>query len=154
MMLPVSLLSYDERFRWSQTCDAMPCSRAQVVSAKYLLTLLMVLLLFALTMLGQGFRLGRLGRLPELVELVPLLLGLGLVGPAVLLPVFRLGVEKGRLAYYIAVGVVVAAGVALGLDDGGAPLRSFPLWLSVAAGFLLFALSWLLSIRLYETREL
>ena len=60
MMLPVSLLSYDERFHWNRTCDAMPCSRAQVVSSKYLLTLLSVLLLFVLTMLIQGLRRGDL----------------------------------------------------------------------------------------------
>lgn len=155
MMLPVSLLSYDERFHWSQTCAAMPCSRAQVVSAKYLLTLLSVLLLFALTMLVQGLRLGRLGRLEELASLAPLLLGLGLVGPALLLPiVFWLGVEKGRIAYYIAVGAVVAAGVFLGMGSEGAQRFSPSLWAPILGCFVLFALSWLLSIKLYEKREL
>ena len=155
MMLPVSLLSYDERFRWNRSCDAMPCSRAQVVSAKYLLTLISVLLIFALTMLGQWLRLGPDGRLDELAALAPLLLGLGLVGPALLLPIiFRLGVEKGRLAYFVAVGVVVAVGVGVGRElDPAAPV-SVPLALPIAGSFLLFGLSWLLSIKLYETREL
>lgn len=155
MMLPVSLLSYDERFRWNRSCDAMPCSRAQVVSAKYLLTLISVLLIFALTMLGQCLRLGPDGRLDELAALAPLLLGLGLVGPALLLPIiFRLGVEKGRLAYFVAVGVVVAVGVGVGRElDPAAPV-SVPLALPIAGSFLLFGLSWLLSIRLYEKREL
>lgn len=155
MMLPVSLLSYDERFHWNRTCDAMPCSRAQVVSSKYLLTLLSVLLLFALTMLIQGLRLSRLGHLEELASLAPLLLGLGLVGPALLLPiVFWLGVEKGRIAYYIAVGAVVAVGVGIGMNSDGAPAFSASVWAPIAATILLFAASWLLSIRLYEKREL
>lgn len=155
MMLPVSLLSYDERFHWSRSCDAMPCSRAQVVSAKYLLTLLSVLLIFALTMLGQGIKLAGSGRLAELADLAPLLLGLGLVGPALLLPImFWLGVEKGRIAYYVAVGVVVALGVGVGMNSGGAPVFSAPVWVPTAAASLLFAVSWLLSIRLYEKREL
>ncbi|MBQ6465507.1 MAG: ABC-2 transporter permease [Oscillospiraceae bacterium] len=158
MMLPVSLISYDERFRWNRTCDAMPCSRAQVVSSKYLLTLISVLLIFGLTMLGQSIRLGQAGRIDELARLVPLLLLLGFVGPSLLLPIiFWLGAERGRLAYFVAVGVVVAAGVFLstGADSplafGGASL-SIPVAVFACLG--LFALSWLLSVRLYQKREL
>ena len=158
MMLPVSLISYDERFHWNRSCDAMPCSRAQVVSAKYLLTLISVLLIFALTMLGQAVRLGAAGRLGELSSFVPLLLLLGFVGPSLLLPIiFRLGAEKGRLAYFVAVGVVVAGGVGLstGADSPLAPGRaSLPIPLAVLGCLGVFALSWLLSIKLYETREL
>ena len=158
MMLPVSLISYDERFRWTRTCDALPCSRAQVVSAKYLLTLIAVLLIFALTMLGQFIRLGREGRLEELVQLVPLLLCLGFVGPSLLMPIiFWLGVEKGRLAYFVAVGVVVAAGVFLSTAED-APFAAGSASIPVAAALILclglFALSWLLSIFLYKRREL
>ncbi len=158
MMLPVSLISYDERFHWSRSCDAMPCSRAQVVSTKYLLTLITVLLIFGLTILGQAVRLGQAGRPEELAALVPLLLLLGFVGPSLLLPiVFWLGVEKGRLAYFITVGVVVAAGVGLSTDaaspiaSGGGSL-SIPVATLVCLG--MFGLSWLLSIKLYKRREL
>ena len=98
MMLPVSLISYDERFKWHLCCDAMPVSRAMVVSSKYVLTLLTVLLVFVATMLAQWFRLTRMGNVERLWELPGLLLPIGLVGPAILMPViFRLGVEKGRI---------------------------------------------------------
>ena len=158
MMLPVSLVSYDERFHWSRACDTLPCTRAQVVVSKYLLTLLSVLTVLLLTLLVHGFRLARQGSLAELWGLIPLLLPIGLLGPSLLLPViFRMGVEKGRLFYYIIVGVVCALGVMMGSSiplpqiNASGTLSSPVL---VLASFLIFAASCLLSIRLYEKREL
>lgn len=158
MMLPVSILSYDERFKWHIACDALPCSRAQAVSSKYILTLLLVGLIFALTMLIQGIRLSRAGDLAQLWELPGMLLPVGLVGPAVLLPViFRLGVEKGRIFYYVLVGLVAASAVIF--SSGQSPeiptaQVQLPGLALVLGSLVLFALSWGLSILLYQRREL
>ena len=38
-LLPSTLLSYDERCKWQEFSGALPVSRAQLVSAKYLLGL-------------------------------------------------------------------------------------------------------------------
>ena len=154
MIVAVSNLSYDERSKWNVACDAMPVSRAQVVSSKYIVALGWVLVVFVLILIAQGIRLTALGRLPELAQLPVKLLPLGLLGPAVLLPVMlALGVEKGRIIYFIAIGVVCALGVGMGkmpeAQLGTAP-ESLILLLSCA----IFAASWLLSIRLYEKREL
>ena len=158
MMLPVSIISYDERFKWHIACDALPCSRAQAVSSKYILTLLLVGLIFALTMLIQGIRLSRAGDLAQLWELPGMLLPVGLVGPAVLLPViFRLGVEKGRIFYYVLVGLVAASAVIF--SSGQSPeiptaQVQLPGLALVLGSLVLFALSWGLSILLYQRREL
>ncbi len=158
MMLPVSLISYDERFKWHLACDAMPVSRAKVVSSKYVLTLLTVLLVFAVTMLAQGFRLARLGSLEELWELPGMLLPMGLAGPAILMPViFRLGVEKGRLFYFVLVGLVCAAAVFF--SSGQNPVNPTAEirvsgWVTILVSLALFLLSWPLSIALYKKREL
>ena len=158
MMLPVSLISYDERFKWHTACDALPVSRAQAVSAKYILTLLLVGLVFVLTMLVQGIRLYRLGTPERIWELPGLLLPIGLVGPALLMPViFRLGVEKGRLFYYLLVGVVCAAAVIFSRGEGSVnPTARLELGgaLPVIGSLAIFALSWLLSVFLYKRREL
>ena len=158
MMLPVSIISYDERFKWHIACDALPCSRAQAVSSKYILTLLLVGLVFVLTMLIQGIRLSRAGDLAQLWELPGMLLPVGLVGPAVLLPViFRLGVEKGRIFYYVLVGLVAASAVIF--SSGQSPeiptaQVQLPGLALVLGSLVLFALSWGLSIVLYQRREL
>ena len=156
MILPVSNLSYDERFKWHLSCDAMPCSRAKYVSAKYLMALLSVLAVMALTLLIQALRLSRTGSLAQLWTYPALLLPVGFIGPALLMPViFWLGVEKGRIFYFVLVGFVCAVGVVMGggtgLSLGVAPAS--PLLLLLASA-LLFAGSWLLSVRLYEKREL
>ena len=158
MMLPVSLISYDERFKWHLACDAMPVSRAMVVSSKYVLTLLTVLLVFAVIMLAQWFRLSRLGAVERIWELPGILLPMGLVGPAILMPViFRLGVEKGRIFYFVLVGVVCAAAVMFG--SGQNPVNptaeiALPGWVLVLVSLGIFLLSWPLSIALYKKREL
>lgn len=158
MMLPVSLLSYDERSHWNRACDAMPCTRAQVVSAKYLLTLTAVLGVLLLTMLTRGIRLAPQGRLGELWRLIPRLLPIGLLGPSLLLPVvFRMGVEKGRLFYFVLVGVICVLGMMMGTAPAAEPLaqlRQLSGPSLVLASALVYAASWLLSIRLYRTREL
>ena len=157
MMLPVSLISYDERFKWHLACDAMPVSRAKMVSSKYVLTLLTVLLVFAAIMLVQWFRLTRLGTPERIRELPGMLLPLGLVGPAILMPViFRLGVEKGRIFYFVLVGVVCAAAVMFG--SGQNPVNpavriAIPGFVMILVSLAIFLLSWPLSIALYKKRE-
>ena len=50
-MLPMTLLSYDERTKWNCYCAALPFRRSQIVTAKYLLCLLLTLPM-ALLVLG------------------------------------------------------------------------------------------------------
>ena len=87
-----------------------------------------------------------------------MLLPVGLVGPAVLLPViFRLGVEKGRIFYYVLVGLVAASAVIFSsgqLPEIPAVQVQLPGLALVLGSLVLFALSWGLSIVLYQRREL
>ena len=83
---------------------------------------------------------------------------MGLVGPAILMPViFRLGVEKGRLFYFVLVGAVCAAAVIFG--SGQNPVNpaariALPGWITILVSLAIFLLSWPLSIALYKKREL
>ncbi|MBR5095029.1 MAG: ABC-2 transporter permease [Oscillospiraceae bacterium] len=156
MIIPVSLISIDERSKWNVACDAMPVSRAKFVSSKYLLTLLSVLTVGALSMLAQAVRMSRTGSPASLWDLPGLLLPIGLMGPGLLLPViFWLGVEKGRIFYFALVGLVCVACVTLGnVDLAAAGSGELPGGLIVLASVVLFALSWALSVFLYRRREL
>ena len=127
----VTLIAYDERSGWSTLSRAMPYSAAQLVSVKYLV----VLLLLAAAAVGM-------------------LLSAGLFVPAVLLPfVFRFGVEKGRILYMVVFGALAGCMVSLSMSVEEMPQLTAgnavsALALPVCA--LLYALSWLLSIRLYR----
>ena len=48
-MIPVNLLAYDERSRWDIYCGTLPVSRDKVVSAKYLLELILLGVVYLLT---------------------------------------------------------------------------------------------------------
>ena len=156
-VLPVTLLSYDERFGWNRYCDALPVSRKLVVDERYLMSLLCFLALYAVTLAVQAAVLLPKGRAADLGQLAALLPCFGLLAPAVMLPVtLRFGVEKGRLVYYFFIGMLVAAGLAfskqlLGVSGAIGKWGAAAVLLGVV---LLFAASWLLSRRLYEKREL
>lgn len=163
-IIPVTLISYDEKSRWNAYAATLPCSRAQCVSVKYLVTLLcilgttLVLLLFQT--IGMAVRDGFSADRYMLTGcLIP---AAGILVPALLLPaVFRFGAEKGRIAYF---AVVIAFFVLLALldlflhpEDAAAPAGFLPTWVcltALACAALLFAASWVLSVLLYKKRDL
>ena len=68
----------------------------------------------------------------------------------------RWGVEKGRILYYFIIGVIVAAGLVFSSDFIG-PGKAIGRWGTAAVllvSVVFFAASWLLSVKLYEKREL
>lgn len=153
-LLPSTLLSYDERCKWQEFSGALPVSRAQLVSAKYLLGLGCMTLILLVTLIVHLI----VRRFPPqtLLSMLGAIYGLSLFISAVSLPMmFKFGVEKGRLWYYATLVLVggasgASAGVATDLFSEGLP--SF-LWLIPVLGVIIFALSWLLAIRFYQKRE-
>ena len=155
-VLPVTLISYEERCGWNSWCDTMPVSRTTVVNARYVCTFLCFLALYLLTLAVQAVvRIPR-GEGKALLELAQVLPAMGLVTPAVMLPVtLRWGVEKGRLVYYVVIGLLVALGLILfqNIRDLGGTLPPLVMGLSLPLTLLVFAASWLLSVRIYQNRE-
>ena len=153
-LLPSTLLSYDERCKWQEFSGALPVSRAQLVSAKYLLGLGCMTVILVITVVVH--LIVRRYPMEMLFALLCSIFGLALFVSAVSLPMmFKYGVEKGRLWYYATLVLVggasgASAGVANDLFNGDLP--SF-LWLFPIIGAVLFALSWLLAIRFYQKRE-
>ena len=156
-VLPVTLISYEERDGWNCLCDTMPISRKTVVNERFLMTLLCFLTLYVLTLAVQAAVLLPKGRGAELRQLACALPGVGLVAPAVMIPVtLRWGVEKGRIVYYFFIGVVVALGVigAELLSGKNEEIVGAGMGAALAVSVAVFVLSWLLSMRIYEKREL
>lgn len=159
-MIPASLLSYDERSHWLQYSGTLPYTKAQLVSAKYLIGLITQLVVLLLTAVVQGLRMARDGSFAAagFAAMLALILLLSMLASAISLPfMFKLGVEKGRAAYYVMIGVICAGG-AMGsvllqetaLLTGGMQL-ALPLLCVAGAG--IYALSWVWSVKLFERRE-
>lgn len=158
-VIPMTLISYDEKDRWDTYSQALPCSKKQAVSAKYLLGLFIMLAVFAVTALVQVFRLVSAGTFSVDAYLLLLvqILAVGLIVPSLLLPfIFKFGTEKGRFAYYIIVGTICTLGVVFANVDLQFPEQTDVRLLGVIillGSSLLYASSWLLSVRFYKSRE-
>ena len=159
VMMPgitMSLISYDERYHWDVYAGAMPLSREQLVTEKYLLHLGMVLVWLPVLLLFQRFQqVPAFGGAP--LALLVAGLNLGLLLPGILLPIiFALGTEKGRAGYYVVLfGGMILATVSEKLTSltGYVPeaMAGIVLILLPAA---VYVLSWRIAIRLYKQRNL
>ena len=154
--ITMSLISYDERYHWDSYAGAMPLSREQMVTEKYLLHLGMVLVWLPALLLLQHFQqVPAFGGSP--LTLLVAGLNMGLLLPGILLPIiFAVGTEKGRAGYYVVLfGGMILATVSEKLTslNGYVPeaMAGIVLILLPAA---VYGLSWRIAIRLYEKRNL
>lgn len=146
-------VSMDERSRWQSYVTTMPTKKSDYVSAKYLMALIatgVVMAASAITtaicMLSRGTFLWS-----NLTMMLALQFSISCLAVSIQLPwIFKYGVEKTRIAYYV---MVLAVSCAVPLNElqimtEGTALSALCL---VAAG--IYALAWWLSIRFYEKRE-
>ena len=113
-MLPITALAYDERSKWDELAAMMPYSVKEIVGSKYVLGLLLVGGISALSIAARIVT-GIIKATPfdaEGIISTVILACLSLVLLMVDLPLmFRLGVEKGRIIYILLTCVGVVAGV-------------------------------------------
>ena len=160
-MIPVNLIGYDERSRWMQYSGTMPYTKVQVVSGKYLIGLfaqLAILLAVGVTQAAKMIIAGDFV-LGEFAVLMLLMLIVSTLTSSISLPfIFKLGVEKGRTAYYVMIGFVCGASVlASSLFKGNLGIEIKPnLVLAILAvlGIGIYIFSWYMSIVFYKKREI
>ena len=159
-VIPMTLVSYDEHDKWTAYSGTLPYTRAQLVSTKYLVGMCFGSVAFLISMAATTVRmiLGGGFVLEQFAVLGTALLVLGCLGTAFILPyVFKYGAEKGRVAFYITVGVfsgVAAVLAGMGFQIQGLSSGLWPLAAVAGVSILLYALSWWLTIRFYQKREL
>ena len=159
-MIPVNLLAYDERSRWLEYSGTLPYTKAQIVSGKYLVGIIVQGAMLIAVGIAQGVRMHLAGTFGwgEFALFMGSIYAMAAVTSSISLPfMFRWGVEKGRIAYYCMIGFVCAAGYlgSVFFAQGSAQTvsgRVLPvLFLLVGTG--IYAASWLASIALYQKRE-
>lgn len=154
-MIPITLLSYDERSRWDRYSLTMPYTRAQLVGSKYLIGLIIsgiaVLVSLAVVVLrtvaaGEALTAG------GLLSLAAAMLAVSLAAPSLCLPwFFKLGVEKGRIVYYGVIVVLFGGAAALTTSGINVPLTG-GFWMLPAMAAL-FTASWALSTAFVKNKE-
>lgn len=100
-LLPMTLISYDERDKWEDYAFCLPYSKREMVVEKYLVGLIINVVMVFVIALVKGVMQGTVD-----LNLIMTLGAVSLLTPAVMLPfIFKFGVEKGRIAYYVVLGV-------------------------------------------------
>ena len=160
-MIPVSLIGYDERSRWMQYSGTLPYTKAQIVSGKYLVGLLSQLTLLLVMGAAQALKMMVDGEFifNKIAVILLMMLIISSFASSLSLPfIFKLGVEKGRTAYYLMVGIVCGASiVATGYIKGELGMQIKPNTVLAALaviGMVIYILSWYISIIFYQKREI
>ena len=160
-MIPVNLLAYDERSHWMQYSGTLPYTKTQIVSGKYLIGLLAQLAVLAATGIAHGVKMYAAGNfvLGDFAVLMLLMLIVSTLSSSICLPfVFKLGVEKGRTAYYVMVGFVCGASVLASSILRGQLMGEIQpdliLGLLAIVGISVYILSWYLSVMFFKKREI
>ena len=160
-LLPVTALSYDERCKWDSLAAMLPYSPAQIVVSKYLLGYIAVLGAALIALAAHGVY-GLVGKAAA-DGVLPFLLGgtaSGLTVMALSLPpMFKIGVEKGRIFFYVILALIFGGIVGLeALTENGLTDALSRMGTVAGAGAILLVLiinaaSILLSVRFYRRRE-
>ncbi len=123
-MIPVSLLSYDERSHWDKFSLALPYTRSQLVASKYIIGLILNAAALAVSLIAYAVRgaiAGQSVTAGELLSVGEFMAAVSMAAPALCLPwIFKLGTEKGRIVFYAA--IVLFFGLAGVLTRGGASM--------------------------------
>ncbi len=158
-MVPSSLVDLEERVRWTAYAAAMPPTRGEMVTEKYLLGLLLSLTVGAVTLLWLLLRdaVGEAGYAAAQLPTIAAGVGLGLLLISVQLPLtYWLGSQKAVIATPIVTGLFTGGVCFVGMSDGLdlsvlSKIPGFVLPLAIAA---LLVLSWRLSVWAFRRRDL
>ena len=160
-MIPVNLLSYDERSGWIKYSAALPYTKKQIVTSKYIFGILCQLVMLIATGIVQAAKAlgaGIFDFREFLFIMLTVLMVSALSGSMALPFVFKYGTEKGRTVYLITIGAICALTMAgnsimanIMLLQASTALLS-PIFLLI--GVLIYFVSWYLSYTFFKNREL
>ena len=159
-MIPINLLSYDERSRWMQYSETMPYTKAQIVSGKYLIGLGAQVVVMLITGIVQAIRMCTNGTfiMKDFFIFMILLLVVSMFASSITFPfIFKFGVEKGRMAFNFLIGLVmVGSFLIVKMFPNGVQIdiKGDVIFLIICIiGIGWYILSWYLSIVFYKKRE-
>ena len=161
--LPITALAYDERSKWDTLAAMMPYTPRQMVMSKYLLGYITTGAAAVLAFVVQTF-VAVIKKEPLSAEgwlsLVMVLCLAIIMQAVVMLIMFKVGVEKGRMVFFAVVALIVLGGMALGdrlvtaLDSASAASLSTVCLAFVGAAVVINLISIAVSTKIYELRSI
>lgn len=162
-MTAMSLIAYEEKEKWNVYADTLPYKRSQIVSAKYLISIIysavVIILMISAQTAAMLFR--NDFDISLLLGVMTLMIVLSILPISLLLPfIFKFGVEKTRI-YMVAVNIISFTGL-FGISalsrESSQQIHSGNILnigvVALLATVVITAVSWMLSIRAYKKRQL
>ncbi len=158
-------LNYDEQSKWHIYSIAMPYGRKTIVSSKYVAMIMSIIFSTVLTVvtLAAAAAFGKIEFSTELfITYAVTSLVIGMLYPSLILPVaFKFNSEKSRM-FMISVSAIMGGllGVCMSSNFTTKVLAKISEYSNIlpyiflAFAVVLFALSWWLSVKIYEKRDL
>ncbi len=164
VMMMLSTFSYDEYNKWDAYAITLPKGRSNVVTAKYVITLLLVLasslLVFILSILISYLTNGSLNVGDNLGLMVGSIIGTLLVESFMYPLIYKYGIEKGRLIIFVLVfGIAIGGGFLINVLDLSVlgiflnKLGDYLLYIFIILIALIVFASYLISKRIYLHKE-
>lgn len=155
-LIPTVLYSYDEREKWTQYSATLPYSRFEIVSVKYIDSIVLCcvgIILSVAAKLVRSYVYGGSFIVTEYISFASFALLFTSILSLGLPLTFRFGAEKGRIIYIFIGALCGASGAFAAALPDVLPSLSSPL-IVVLAAVILYAVSWALSIILFRKREI
>ena len=155
-LIPMTLYTYDEKERWCAYCLTLPVKRSQYVNAKYFCGIICTIIISAVMTLAYGLKSTENINLLNFSVLLAANICVGLLCQSVTLPlVLKFGAEKARMIYYLIICIACATSVII---FQGVTFTKFKTDLFGITFFVLiivlYAFSWIISIKIFEKKEL
>lgn len=167
-VIPVNYIAFDESSRWQQYALALPYKRSTIVSAKYIVMLMLEAAAAAVTAVGLFFNMQRAGTftIEHFTLYLTTTFAAGILLPSVAFPFnFKFGTAKGRLIKVIA-ACLLASFLSMWLlgHTENIPLNTTPLVgelhtyaaipIILLATAVICVISWFISVQVYEHKDL
>lgn len=164
-IIPVTLLSYDEKSKWNIYSQTMPYTKKQIVSEKYLVILTLLGIVSVLICISQYFitktelSLDIWYYYTLRLQTVIMIFSICMIMLSVLLFVlFKFGIETGRIIYYILFILTAILANSIVTPDTNEILpvfiREHMILIIFAVDIFLLGISWWIAICSYEKREI
>ncbi|MBR3310951.1 MAG: ABC-2 transporter permease [Solobacterium sp.] len=153
--LSSSVVNLEEREKWNLFAGSLPIRRKTVIDGKYVFSIILVLIGAVLAAVCTNIRPGQAFSTIDFILSLLAFFCIGLLIPAFTLPVmYKFGPEKGR---YVSMFLIITCVLVFGTGSSMKiwdTIGSFPIWAGGIAIVVVFVLSWLLSIKIYENKEM
>lgn len=158
--VPMTLLSYDEAEKWNNYAEGLPVTRAQMVQGRYAIALIISVAAAILITAAAAIQQAMAESLDilNIITVFSIMLSIGLISNSLILPIaYKFGVNKGRIVYFVIIGGGMGISIATSeiLFGATANIAEYVNFLTILlAAAVVFGLSYWLSVKFYEKREL